>query len=168
MNKEQQKYLYKFVLVILAFITVNFCLLLYLGYDYMREKIFNGVQIFLVIGGLIAVLVGIAWICFPKKEAYCVEHNGLFISYKKGILVIGKENIKNNISYYDDYKTAFSNIEDNDTVYLFNSDGTLGNDELSILADKQNVTIKLMKTNAEIKINKSNDTKNEEEVKNGD
>ncbi len=150
-NKGQIKYLNEIVLAILGFCTTCICIFLYLGDDFVKRTIVeNAVAIIVLIFGLILVAIGIACFRFSEQETFCIEHDGLFIMHKKAIVVIGKENARNNISYYEDCEIAFSEIKEGDTIYLFGGDFCLNGTLFAKLSKMKNLTVKFMGTNCKI------------------
>lgn len=152
MTKEDKKESFKWVLLIFGFLFVSFTLLLYLGGACMKNccvvKIICCIMLGLAfIGGIIAMCV-----C-DEDEKYpplclCKKLASFICTYDSGFAIVRGTKKSYTVKHFDTLKSALSEIQDGDTLYIFDSELQLSEKELNDLFPKQgkitNITIKFV------------------------
>ena len=145
MTKEDKKESFKWVLLIFGFLFVSFTLLLYLGGACMKNccvvKIICCIMLGLAfIGGIIAMCV-----CDvdDKCPPLCLCKQTVKLSYDSGFVIVRGTKDSYTVKHFDSLKSTFSEIKDDDTLFIFDSELQLSEKELKNLFNKQEEIEKL-------------------------
>ena len=154
MNKECQKEIFKWVLVILGFILISFTIFLYTGDNLMKsccimKIICSGLLAVVLIGGIIGI-----WCC--KGEVCCQSANfskntrNYIFEYENGVCIVRKGTGFYTVYQYDSLDKAFLNVQNNDILIIFDSEIKITEQELGILYAKReevkNINIRFVTT----------------------
>ena len=149
MTKENKKETLRWLLLIFGFLFVSFTLLLYLGGACMKNccvvKIICCIMFGLAfIGGIIAVCT-----CYTDDNCpplcLCKKPASFICTYDSGFAIVQGTKKSYIVKHFDTLKSALSEIQDGDMLFIFDSELQLSEKELKDLFSRQekiaNITI---------------------------